>query len=217
MTKSWSKPPQAVASLPVKRPRGRPRDRHVLPPEAVQRAVFEAFTAHGISGVAIPQRCTMKAGAATMVLQGIAHEEVGRRLGITGRRSEAYCSQFRKDRGITNDQWKAAIADNVAARRGGGRGSLWRGAEAGATPVTAAPARKAGDILSDEEVEEVLQFVHDVAVGSAMLELHAQGQTHVTREDVEKMSDARIADLLTKSNIREATARIQGGRGASRW
>jgi hypothetical protein len=71
--------------------------------------------------------------------------------------------------------------------------------------------------LSDEEVEEVLQFVHDVSVGSAMLELHAQGQTHVTREDVEKMSDARIADLLTKSNIREATARIHGGRGASRW
>ena len=66
--------------------------------------------------------------------------------------------------------------------------------------------------LSEAERQEIYDFVHTVGVSTVLGELHAQGQTHVTRADVEKMSEARHCDLMGQAAIREAESKIKAWR-----
>jgi hypothetical protein len=184
-----------------------------LAPDVIGRIVSEALHAHGIPGVPQVRKWTMKAAAGLLVLQGLDTEEVGRRLGVSGRRIEDYCQRWRKDNNITNDAYRAQIAANLAARRGG-TGS-WRSeppVEGPLAPLELPPTQTAASRYNPTaaEVDEVMSFVNDVGLATVLNELHAQGKTHFTRADVERMPESLRSSLMSAASIREMTAKTYG-------
>lgn len=188
--------------LPVKSPGpGRKKSKDALSLEAVALIVRGALDRHGLHGVLVPATLTQGSGVAILLQHGLSNVEVARSLGQTEKFVRNRASQWRQANGVTLDQWRETIAQNAKARRTGQPAIPTVGFE------TTKPAQPARDALTDEEVAEVLELVNTLAAGCARKELALQLKREVSWEEIERLPDEVIADLLTQADIRAANKR----------